>query len=294
VTPSVPLSAAAVVAVEALAGLHPELPLADQALQDRRRPERVVAQLLVEDLGDLEPHVEAHQVAHVERFIERFRYKATKARQVQSRIKMLEKMERTELLAEDQTWRFNFPSVQRSVQRVALLGGVALGMPMLIYQVLRFVTPALTPSERRWWGVMPGDRVAVFDTDCGVVAILVCYDIEFPELVRIAQHHVEGALFTSQYYADSPVPFVKDFGERFRATFDEEPAALAAQAYDAANLAIVQLARGRVSREELREGVLAIRAYPGVSGVLRMSADGNAHKRPFLLGVEHGHVTQID
>jgi len=115
-----------------------------------------------------------------------------------------------------------------------------------------------------------------------------------PELVRIAQHHVEGALFTSQYYADSPVPFVKDFGERFRATFDEEPAALAAQAYDAANLAIVQLARGRVSREELREGVLAIRAYPGVSGVLRMSADGNAHKRPFLLGVEHGHVTQID
>ncbi len=34
--------------------------------------------------------------------------------------------------------------------RVALLGGVTLGMPMLIYQVLRFVTPALTPQEKRW------------------------------------------------------------------------------------------------------------------------------------------------
>ena len=34
--------------------------------------------------------------------------------------------------------------------RVALLGGVALGMPVLIYQVLRFVTPALTPQEKRW------------------------------------------------------------------------------------------------------------------------------------------------
>ncbi len=67
---------------------------------------------------------EAHRVAQVERFIERFRFKATKARQVQSRIKMLEKMERTELLAEEQSWRFTFPSVQRSVQRVALLGGV--------------------------------------------------------------------------------------------------------------------------------------------------------------------------
>jgi ATP-binding cassette subfamily F protein 3 len=67
---------------------------------------------------------EAHRVEQVERFIERFRYKATKARQVQSRIKMLEKMERTELLAEEQTWSFTFPSVQRAAKRVALLAGV--------------------------------------------------------------------------------------------------------------------------------------------------------------------------
>jgi predicted amidohydrolase/ribosomal protein S18 acetylase RimI-like enzyme len=44
----------------------------------------------------------------------------------------------------------------------------------------------ITPSERRWWGVEPGSKLHVFDTDCGRVAILVCYDIEFPELVRIA------------------------------------------------------------------------------------------------------------
>jgi ATP-binding cassette subfamily F protein 3 len=70
---------------------------------------------------------EAHRVEEVERFIERFRYKATKARQVQSRIKMLEKMERTEVMAEDQTWRFSFPPVTRSGQRVALLSGVRRG-----------------------------------------------------------------------------------------------------------------------------------------------------------------------
>lgn len=44
----------------------------------------------------------------------------------------------------------------------------------------------ITPSERRWWGVTPGDKVEVFKTDCGPVAIQVCYDIEFPELTRIA------------------------------------------------------------------------------------------------------------
>lgn len=44
----------------------------------------------------------------------------------------------------------------------------------------------ITPSERKWWGVAPGDKVQVFDTDCGKIAILICYDIEFPEVVRIA------------------------------------------------------------------------------------------------------------
>ncbi len=44
----------------------------------------------------------------------------------------------------------------------------------------------ITPSERRWWGVEPGDEIQVFDTDCGKIAIMICYDIEFPELSRIA------------------------------------------------------------------------------------------------------------
>jgi sec-independent protein translocase protein TatC len=34
--------------------------------------------------------------------------------------------------------------------RVALLGGVAVGMPMVVYQLMAFVTPALTPREKRW------------------------------------------------------------------------------------------------------------------------------------------------
>ncbi len=46
----------------------------------------------------------------------------------------------------------------------------------------------ITPSEKKWWGVSPGERVEVFETDCGVVGIQICYDIEFPELSRIASH----------------------------------------------------------------------------------------------------------
>ncbi|HEU4717817.1 MAG TPA: GNAT family N-acetyltransferase [Bacteroidia bacterium] len=44
----------------------------------------------------------------------------------------------------------------------------------------------ITPHERKWWGVKPGNSVEVFDTDIGKIAILICYDVEFPELARIA------------------------------------------------------------------------------------------------------------
>jgi predicted amidohydrolase len=44
----------------------------------------------------------------------------------------------------------------------------------------------VTPSEQRWWGVAAGNKVEVFETDRGPIAILICYDVEFPELARIA------------------------------------------------------------------------------------------------------------
>jgi predicted amidohydrolase/ribosomal protein S18 acetylase RimI-like enzyme len=44
----------------------------------------------------------------------------------------------------------------------------------------------ITPTERHAWGVTGGKSVEVFDTDRGKIAIQICYDIEFPELTRIA------------------------------------------------------------------------------------------------------------
>ncbi len=44
----------------------------------------------------------------------------------------------------------------------------------------------VTPNERRWWGIEPGHDIRVLDTDVGPVAINICYDVEFPEMARIA------------------------------------------------------------------------------------------------------------
>lgn len=43
----------------------------------------------------------------------------------------------------------------------------------------------ITPGERRWWGMVGGKSLKAFDTDCGKIGILICYDSEFPELSRL-------------------------------------------------------------------------------------------------------------
>ncbi|HUY14493.1 MAG TPA: ATP-binding cassette domain-containing protein [Terriglobia bacterium] len=65
------------------------------------------------------------RVQHLETFINRFRYQATKAKQVQSRIKELEKIERIELPPEEKTIHFSFPQPPASGRMVAEFRGVA-------------------------------------------------------------------------------------------------------------------------------------------------------------------------
>ncbi len=73
---------------------------------------------------------QAKEIARVERFIDRFRYKATKARQVQSRLKTLEKLERIEVPAErDLKLRFGFPDPPRSARLVVEIEGASIGYP---------------------------------------------------------------------------------------------------------------------------------------------------------------------
>ncbi|RNL78219.1 GNAT family N-acetyltransferase [Sinomicrobium pectinilyticum] len=59
----------------------------------------------------------------------------------------------------------------------------------------------VTPDEAKVWGMQGGNGLKVFDTDCGKIGILICYDAEFPELSRLLADEGMDILF---------VPFLTD------------------------------------------------------------------------------------
>lgn len=59
----------------------------------------------------------------------------------------------------------------------------------------------VTPDEEKIWGMQGGNKFKVFDTDCGKIGILICYDAEFPELSRMLADEGMDILF---------VPFLTD------------------------------------------------------------------------------------
>lgn len=59
----------------------------------------------------------------------------------------------------------------------------------------------ITPNEVAHWGMTGGDLIRTFDTDCGRIGIVICYDVEFPELPRLMADQGMQILF---------VPFLTD------------------------------------------------------------------------------------
>jgi ATP-binding cassette, subfamily F, member 3 len=101
----------------------------ERALQQTREAERIAAER-----------------AHIQSFIDRFRYKASKARQAQSRIKALARLPQIEAVIEDTPTRFDFPEPARIAPPIMALDRVAVGYDGT--PVLRNVSLAIDMDDR--------------------------------------------------------------------------------------------------------------------------------------------------
>ncbi len=66
----------------------------------------------------------------------------------------------------------------------------------------------ITPEEIQSWGLKGGSELRVFDTDVGRVGILICYDIEFPELSRILTEQGMNILLVP-YWTDTKNAYLR-------------------------------------------------------------------------------------
>jgi ATP-binding cassette subfamily F protein 3 len=101
----------------------------ERAMQQTRAAERVAAER-----------------AHIQSFIDRFRYKASKARQAQARIKALERLPQIESVIEDAPTRFDFPEPSRIAPPILALDRVDIGYGTT--KVLRNVSLTVDMDDR--------------------------------------------------------------------------------------------------------------------------------------------------
>jgi predicted amidohydrolase/GNAT superfamily N-acetyltransferase len=66
----------------------------------------------------------------------------------------------------------------------------------------------ITPDESSYWGLQGGYKLNAFDTDAGRVGILICYDVEFPELTRVLADQKLDILFVP-YWTDTKNAYLR-------------------------------------------------------------------------------------
>ena len=132
------------------------------------------------------------RIREAEKFIERFRAKAAKARQAQSKIKLLKKMELVKTQRREKVTRFSFPEVPRSGRVVASIQGVSKGFGgNVLYKDLDLT-------------VLRGEKIAIIGPNgCGKTTLLrmVSGEIE-PDTGRVSLGHGVRVAGFAQHHSD--------------------------------------------------------------------------------------------
>jgi branched-chain amino acid transport system substrate-binding protein len=115
-----------------------------------------------------------------------------------------------------------------------------------------------------------------------------------PGLMTKNPRLLEGAIFVDGFFADAPAPAVQTFVEQFRNRYHETPDLLAAQAYDTLLMCAQVLKAGARTPAQLRDGLLHVRDFDGVSGLTTMGPTRDAEKVPYLLTVKGGQIVQLN
>ncbi|MGE5174088.1 MAG: penicillin-binding protein activator [Betaproteobacteria bacterium] len=109
-----------------------------------------------------------------------------------------------------------------------------------------------------------------------------------PDLIERAQRYVEGAVFVDGFFPESADSAIKAVVDAYRSAYQEEPDILASQAYDAAAMVLSVLKQHKDTPQAIRDALLSLKDFPGISGTTSFTGTGEAQKKLFLITIRDG------
>ena len=120
------------------------------------------------------------------------------------------------------------------------------------------------------------------------VALIGSNNWHSPDLIERAQRYAAGAVFVDGFFPESDDPTIKPIWDAYRSAYNEEPDILSAQAYDAAAMVLSLIKEHKDTPQAIRDGLLALKDYHGISGDITFPGNGEAQKKLFLIKVQDG------
>jgi branched-chain amino acid transport system substrate-binding protein len=112
------------------------------------------------------------------------------------------------------------------------------------------------------------------------------------ELLRDAGEEMEGAYFTNHYAPDVPWPLSQEFVKKYQERYKRTPAAMAAQAYDAARLLADAIGRAKADTPDgIRDALAETKGFQGATGTISMDENRNAQKPVVIVQIKDKKFT---
>jgi branched-chain amino acid transport system substrate-binding protein len=115
-----------------------------------------------------------------------------------------------------------------------------------------------------------------------------------PELIKMGGKFLKSVYFVDGFYSESHQIRVSDFVNLFEKTYGEPPSNFSAQAYDAAGIFFKSITSGADNRLKLRESLIRLKNYPGVTGETSLLESGESDKKIFVLTVKRKNIVEIN
>ena len=114
-------------------------------------------------------------------------------------------------------------------------------------------------------------------------------------LIEMAQQFVQGAIMVDGFFAESNSKKVKDFVQIFEETFSQKPGFIEAITYDTAMMLFKLISRSDIqSRNELKNEIMNLRDFQGVTGNTSFDDNGNAHKELYILQIDGDEFLELE